>query len=163
VPERENNLLRGRPCVGAQAVELTNRESVPQPDWVPFSDWVDHYHSKCSELIWKKLLEHEKEKDQVKTQACRCEPPVAFNCSSLYVERAEAVRGVKLCPERNEDISHYVSVVGPERRKPERSGKRGLVEVVTVEMPNGFGLRQDDEAEDDIAEVVPGGVRCREL
>jgi hypothetical protein len=26
-------------------------------------------------------------------------------------------------------------------------------------MPNGFGLRQDEKAEDDFAEVVPGGRR----
>ncbi|KAE8994497.1 hypothetical protein PR002_g19908 [Phytophthora rubi] len=42
----------------AVTAELTKRDSVPLPDWVTFSEWVECYHSKCGELVWKKLLEH---------------------------------------------------------------------------------------------------------
>ncbi|KAE9027143.1 hypothetical protein PR002_g10746 [Phytophthora rubi] len=140
--------------------ELAKRDSVPLPDWVTFSDWVERYHSNCAELVWKKLLEHEAAKASPKEEkGPRTKEPVDFDSSCLYVEVAEAVHGVSLYPEREEDISHYVEVVRPGRLTPERSEKRGLVEVVTVELPNGFGLRRDDTEETEEPEVVPGGRR----
>ncbi|KAE9105420.1 hypothetical protein PF007_g13706 [Phytophthora fragariae] len=140
--------------------ELTKRDSVPLPDWVTFSEWVERYHSKCGELVWKKLLEHEADKTIPKEEKePRTKELVDFDSSSLYVELAEAVHGVGLYPEREEDISHYVEVVRPGRLAPERPGKRGLVEVVTDELPNGFGLRRDKAEETDEPEVVPGGRR----
>ncbi|KAE9198109.1 hypothetical protein PF005_g15589 [Phytophthora fragariae] len=140
--------------------ELVKRDSVPLPDWVTFSEWVERYHSKCGELVWKKLLAHEADKASPKGEKePRTKEPVDFDSSCLYVEVAEAVHGVGLYPEREEDISHYVEVVRPGRLAPERSEKRGLVEVVTVELPNGFGLRRDEAEETDEPEVVPGGRR----
>ncbi|KAE9224601.1 hypothetical protein PF005_g5850 [Phytophthora fragariae] len=140
--------------------ELAKRDSVPLPDWVTFSDWVERYHSNCAELVWKKLLEHEAAKASPKEEkGPRTKEPVDFDSSCLYVEVAEAVHGVSLYPEHEEDISHYVEVVRPGRLTPERSEKRGLVEVVTVELPNGFGLRRDDAEETEEPEVVPGGRR----
>ncbi|KAE9284169.1 hypothetical protein PF008_g27222 [Phytophthora fragariae] len=140
--------------------ELTKRDSVPLPDWVTFSDWVERYHSECAELVWKKLLEHEAGKARPKEgKEPRTTEPVDFNGSCLYVEVAEAVHGVSLYLEREEGISHYVEVVRPGRLEPERSEKRRLVEVVTVELPNGFGLRRDEAEETDEPEVVAGGRR----
>jgi hypothetical protein len=52
-----------------------------------------------------------------------------------------------------------VNVVEPARRPAVRPLKRGLVEVVTVELPNGFGLRHEEDDEAVVAEVVPGGRR----
>ncbi|GMF51826.1 unnamed protein product [Phytophthora fragariaefolia] len=60
-------------------------------------------------------------------------------------------------PEDEDDVSHYVSLVGPLRRRPERSEKRGLVKVVTVNLPNGFGSRTDGDEECGFPEVVKGG------
>ncbi|KAE9297404.1 hypothetical protein PF008_g23752 [Phytophthora fragariae] len=140
--------------------ELTKRDFVPLSDWVTFSEWVERYHSKCGELVWRKLLEHEADKASPKEEKePKIKEPVDFDSSCLYVEVAEAVHGVSLYPEREEDISHYVEVVRPGRLAPERSEKRGLVEVVTVELPNGFGLRRDEAEETEEPEVVPGGRR----
>ncbi|KAE9058496.1 hypothetical protein PF007_g31281 [Phytophthora fragariae] len=140
--------------------ELTKRDSVPLPDWVTFSDWVERYHSECAELVWKKLLEHEAGKASPKEgKEPRTKEPVDFDGACLYEEVAEAVHGVSLYLEREEGISHYVEVMRPGRLEPERSEKRGLVEVVTVELPNGFGLRRDEAEETDEPEVVAGGRR----
>ncbi|GMF32081.1 unnamed protein product [Phytophthora fragariaefolia] len=84
---------------------------------------------------------------------------VRFDCSALYVNRAEAVSGMEMNPEDDDDVSHYVSVVGPLLHRPERKEKRGLVKVVTVSLPNGFGMRTDDDEESDLPEVVRGGRR----
>ncbi|KAE8875678.1 hypothetical protein PF003_g40186 [Phytophthora fragariae] len=74
--------------------ELTKRDSVPLPDWVTFSEWVERYHSKCGELVWKKLLEHEADKTIPKEEKePRTKELVDFDSSSLYVELAEAVHG----------------------------------------------------------------------
>ncbi|KAE8975166.1 hypothetical protein PF011_g24587 [Phytophthora fragariae] len=139
---------------------LAKRDSVPLPDRVTFSEWVERYNSKCGELAWKKLPAHEADKASPKEEKePRTKELVDFDSSCLYVEVAEAVHGVGLYPEREEDISHYVEVVRPGRLALERSEKRGLVEVVTVELPNGFGLRRDEAEEMDEPEVVPGGRR----
>ncbi|KAE8901192.1 hypothetical protein PF003_g15233 [Phytophthora fragariae] len=74
--------------------ELTKRDSVPLPDWVTFSDWVERYHSECAELVWKKLLEHEAGKASPKEgKEPRTKEPVDFDGACLYVEVAEAVHG----------------------------------------------------------------------
>ncbi|KAE9244109.1 hypothetical protein PF004_g5818 [Phytophthora fragariae] len=64
--------------------ELTKRDSVPLPDWVTFSEWVERYHSKCGELVWKKLLEHEADKTIPKEEKePRTKELVDFDSSSL--------------------------------------------------------------------------------
>ncbi|KAE8987554.1 hypothetical protein PR001_g22292 [Phytophthora rubi] len=139
---------------------LAKRDSVPLPDRVTFSEWVERYYSKCGELAWKKLPAPEADKASPKEEKePRTKELVDFDSSCLYVEVADAVHGVGLYPKREEDISHYVEVVRPGRLALERSEKRGLIEVVTVELPNGFGLRRDEAEEMDEPEVVPGGRR----
>ncbi|KAE8895817.1 hypothetical protein PF005_g22660 [Phytophthora fragariae] len=74
--------------------EMTKRDSVPLPLWVTFSEWVERYHSKCGELVWKKLLEHEADKTSPKEEKePKIKEPVDFDGSCLYVEVAEAVHG----------------------------------------------------------------------
>ncbi|GMF39346.1 unnamed protein product [Phytophthora lilii] len=62
----------------------------------------------------------------------------------------------ELYPDREEDISHYVHVLEPGNCKAGRSAKRGLVEVVSVELSNGFGVRPGDPREREPPEVVRG-------
>ncbi|KAE9304577.1 hypothetical protein PF008_g21934 [Phytophthora fragariae] len=74
--------------------EMTKRDSVPLPLWVTFSEWVERYHSKCGELVWKKLLEHEADKTSPKEEKePKIKEPVDFDGSCFYVEVAEAVHG----------------------------------------------------------------------
>ncbi|KAG2920863.1 hypothetical protein PC119_g17587 [Phytophthora cactorum] len=82
-----------------------------------------------------------------KRQKDRRRRPVCFDCSFLYKDQAEAVGEVELRPEGDEGISHYVNVVRSGRPSPEPPPRRGLMNV-TVDLPDGFGVRAEDDAED---------------
>ncbi|KAE9356644.1 hypothetical protein PF008_g3504 [Phytophthora fragariae] len=66
---------------------------------------------------------------------------------------------VEFFPERDEDASHYVEVVRNERPARTPLPKTGLVDVVTVDLPNGFGVYDDEDAEDDAYRAVEDGRR----
>ncbi|KAE9023087.1 hypothetical protein PF010_g14469 [Phytophthora fragariae] len=66
---------------------------------------------------------------------------------------------VEFFPERDEDASHYVEVVRNERPARTPLPKTGLVDVVTVDLPNGFGVYDDEDAEDDMYRAVEDGRR----
>ncbi|KAE9014558.1 hypothetical protein PR001_g15113 [Phytophthora rubi] len=81
---------------------------------------------------------------------------VAFDFSSLYKPYAEVMNEVEFFPERDEDTSHYVEVVRNERPARTPLAKTGLVDVVTLDLPNGFGVYDDEDAEDDVYRAVDG-------
>ncbi|GMF40671.1 unnamed protein product [Phytophthora fragariaefolia] len=66
---------------------------------------------------------------------------------------------LELFPEHDEDASHYMEVVRCERPARSPLPKTGLVDVVTVNLPNGFGVYDDDGAEDLVCRVVEDGRR----
>ncbi|KAG3112716.1 hypothetical protein PI125_g7965 [Phytophthora idaei] len=73
--------------------------------------------------------------------------PLCFDCSLLYAETAEDVGEVVFWPGCDEDVSHYVQVICAEHPPP----KIGLMNGVTRDLPDGFGVR--DCGEDDMFEM----------
>ncbi|GMF21852.1 unnamed protein product [Phytophthora fragariaefolia] len=137
-PMRDKMLLVDRELFRRRASCLVEKLALPIRYGDHLSKWTEQYYAENAPSIWDKL---------------------AFRLFSLYVNRAEAVRGMEMNVVDDDDVSHYVSVVGPLRHRPERKEKRGLVKVVTVSQPNGFGMRTDDDEESDFPEVVKGGRR----
>ncbi|KAE8901804.1 hypothetical protein PF003_g13913 [Phytophthora fragariae] len=76
---------------------------------------------------------------------------------------AEALVEAVSPPEREEAAANYVMVICLERPPPERDRRPGLVEVATVNLPDGFGVRVDEEEGPDWESrsrgIVEGGRR----
>ncbi|KAE9134783.1 hypothetical protein PF010_g2323 [Phytophthora fragariae] len=140
---------------------LAEKLELPGRYWDRLSKWTEQYYAGNAASIWDKLWDRagRARASHSRRRKRRDRKRVRFDCSALYVDRAEAVGGFEMNPEDDEDVSHYVSVVGPLRHRPERKEKHGLVKVVTVNLPNGFGTRTDEEDECDFSEVVKGGRR----
>ncbi|KAE8996169.1 hypothetical protein PF011_g16016 [Phytophthora fragariae] len=140
---------------------LAEKLELPGRYWDRLSKWTEQYYAGNAASIWDKLSDRagRARASHSRRRKRRDRKRVRFDCSALYVDRAEAVGGFEMNPEDDEDVSHYVSVVGPLRHRPERKEKHGLVKVVTVNLPNGFGTRTDEEDECDFSEVVKGGRR----
>ncbi|KAE8997148.1 hypothetical protein PF011_g15608 [Phytophthora fragariae] len=140
---------------------LAEKLELPSRYWGRLSKWTEQYHAENAPSIWDKLWDRASRAraSHSRRRKRRDKKRVRFDCSALYVDRAEAVGGLEMNPEDDEDVSHYVSVVGPLRHRPERKEKHGLVKVVTVNLPNGFGTRTDEDDECDFPEVVKGGRR----
>ncbi|KAE8966069.1 hypothetical protein PR001_g28524, partial [Phytophthora rubi] len=138
---------------------LAEKLALPSRYWDCLSKWTEQYYAENAPSIWDKLWDRAGRARA--SHSCRRKrrdrKRVRFDCSALYVDRAEAVGGLEMNPEDDEDVSHYVNVVGPLRHRPERKEKHGLVKVVTVNLPNGFGMKTDEEDECDFPEVVKGG------
>ncbi|KAE9339762.1 hypothetical protein PR003_g10846 [Phytophthora rubi] len=140
---------------------LAGKLELPSRYWDRLSKWTEQYHAENAPSIWDKLWDRASRAraSHSRRRKRRDKKRVRFDCSALYVDRAEAVGGLEMNPEDDEDVSHYVSVVGPLRHRPERKEKHGLVKVATVNLPNGFGTRTDEDDECDFPEVVKGGRR----
>ncbi|GMF31232.1 unnamed protein product [Phytophthora fragariaefolia] len=140
---------------------LAEKLALPIRYWDHLSKWTEQYYAENAPSIWDKLWDRASREraSHSRRRKRRDNKGVRFDCSTLYVNRAEAVSGMEMNLEDDDDVSHYVSVVGPLRHRPERKEKRGLVKVVTVSLPNGFGMRTDDDEESDLPEVVKGGRR----
>ncbi|KAE9199557.1 hypothetical protein PF005_g15687 [Phytophthora fragariae] len=140
---------------------LAEKLELPGRYWDRLSKWTEQYYAGNAASIWDKLWDRagRARASHSRRRKRRDRKRVRFDCSALYVDRADAVGGFEMNPEDDEDVSHYVSVVGPLRHRPERKEKHGLVKVVTVNLPNGFGTRTDEEDECDFSEVVKGGRR----
>lgn len=52
-----------------------------------------------------------------------------------------------------------MNVVGPERVLPERRRKAGLVEVVAVNLLDGFGVWDGDDVDFEVPQIVESGRR----
>ncbi|KAE9068477.1 hypothetical protein PF010_g27049 [Phytophthora fragariae] len=140
---------------------LAAKLALPSCYWDRLSKWTEQYYAENAPSIWDKLGDRagRARASHSRRRKRRDRKRVRFDCSALYVDHAEAVGGLEMNPEDDEDVSHYVSVVGPLRHRPERKERHGLVKVVTVTLPNGFGMRTDEEDECDFPEVVKGGRR----
>ncbi|GMF39419.1 unnamed protein product [Phytophthora fragariaefolia] len=82
-----------------------------------------------------------------------------FDFSLLYKPYPEALEDWEFYPERDEDISHYVSVVRNECPSRTLLPRIGLVEVVTVNLPNGFGVLNEGEDGCGVYRVIEDGRR----
>ncbi|KAE9165774.1 hypothetical protein PF005_g29467 [Phytophthora fragariae] len=140
---------------------LAAKLALPSCYWDRLSTWTEQYYAENAPSIWDKLWDRagRARASRSRRRKRRDRKRVRFDCSALYVDRAEAVGGLEMNPEDDEDVSHYVCVVGPLCHRPERKEKHGLVKVVTVNLPNGFGMRTYEEDECDFPEVVKGGRR----
>ncbi|KAE8879464.1 hypothetical protein PF003_g36339 [Phytophthora fragariae] len=140
---------------------LAEKLALPSRYWDCLSKWTEQYYAENAPSIWDKLWDRagRARASHSRRRKRRDRKRVRFDCSALYVDRAEAVGGLEMNPVDDEDVSHYVNVVGPLRHRPERKEKHGLVKVVTVNLPNGFGMKTDEEDECDFPEVVKGGRR----
>ncbi|KAE9297399.1 hypothetical protein PR003_g23508 [Phytophthora rubi] len=78
-------------------------------------------------------------------------------------ESAEVLKDADAHPEREDAVSNYVQVICPERLPPERDRRPGLVEVATINLPDGFGVRIEEEDDGNCSRssksVVEGGRR----
>ncbi|GMF53510.1 unnamed protein product [Phytophthora fragariaefolia] len=129
----------------------------------PLRDKVPEIESYCGEnvgLIWGKLCERTGRPRAASAKRRRRRSVTrggSFDFSSLYKHSAEALEDWEFYPERDENISHYVSVVRnacPSRTPLPRTR---LVEVVTVNLPNGFGVRNEGEDGYGVYRVVEDG------
>ncbi|GMF42734.1 unnamed protein product [Phytophthora fragariaefolia] len=124
--------------------------------------WMSTYFADNSRRIWLELWNRTGRSKALSARRRRRRHPnkvVTFTFSSLYKPYAEAIGDVKLFPEHDEDASHYVEVVRCERPARSPLPKTGLVDVVTVNLPNGFGVYDDDGADDLVCRVVEDGRR----
>ncbi|KAE9147360.1 hypothetical protein PF006_g7962 [Phytophthora fragariae] len=144
-----------------RASSLAEKLVPPSRYWDRLSKWTEQYYAENAPSIWDKLWDRagRARASHSRRRKRRDRKRVRFDCSALCVDRAEAVDGLEMNPEDDEDVSHYVNVVGPLRHRPERKEKHGLVKMVTVNLPNGFGMKTDEEDECDFPEVVKGGRR----
>ncbi|GMF35083.1 unnamed protein product [Phytophthora fragariaefolia] len=132
--------------------------------WEAVSRWVRAYFEENASRIWSKLCGRLPTPAKAsKRQLCYVRRPICFYCSSLYHEQDEAVGSVVGRSDDDRNCEDYVMVVRPERPPPARNRRPGLAELVTVNLPDGFGVRADkrDSAGMDESDVVPGGRRVR--
>lgn len=124
--------------------------------------WMKAYFAGNATSIWSKLWSRT---GRAKTPSARRrrrrrpgkKGPV--NVSSLFRPYTEVLENMEFCPEQDEDVSHYVDVVRNLRPARTTMPKIGLVEVVTVDLPNGFGIREGDTVESEVPRVVEDGRR----
>ncbi|KAE8877845.1 hypothetical protein PF007_g12192 [Phytophthora fragariae] len=124
--------------------------------------WMRTYFDDNSRRIWLGLWDRagrSKTPSARRRRRRRRGKVVAFDFSSLYKPYAEVMNEVEFFPERDEDASHYVEVVRNDRPARTPLPKTGLVDVVTVDLPNGFGVYDDEDAEDDVYRAVEDGRR----
>ncbi|GMF19548.1 unnamed protein product [Phytophthora fragariaefolia] len=124
--------------------------------------WMRTYFADNSRRIWLELWNRTGWSKAPSARRRRRRHPnkvVTFDFSSLYKPYAEAIDEVELFPERDEDASHNVEVVRCERPARSPLPKTGLVDVVTVNLPNGFKVYDDDGAEDFVCRVLEDGRR----
>ncbi|EGZ22993.1 hypothetical protein PHYSODRAFT_253793, partial [Phytophthora sojae] len=136
-----------------------------QIDWrEPVKKLANEYYSENATYIWNTLLDRVREAHSASAKRRlrrRSRRPVCFDFTALYRGSSEALDG-ELRPEEDGDATHYVQVVRPDCPPPERGRKTGLVEVVTVNLPDGFGVRadeDDDESGAELPRIVAGGRR----
>ncbi|KAE9048407.1 hypothetical protein PR001_g3818 [Phytophthora rubi] len=131
--------------------------------WSLVAAWVEGYFEENASRIWSRLRERLKPRLSG-TRARRREPrSVCFDFTTMSNPHAEALVEAVSLPEREEAAANYVRVICPERPPPERDRRPGLVEVATVNLPDGFGVRVNEEEgsewESSSRGVVEGGRR----
>ncbi|EGZ27541.1 hypothetical protein PHYSODRAFT_247089 [Phytophthora sojae] len=112
--------------------------------------WMRTYYDNNSQRIWMELWTRTGRSKTLSARRRRRRHPgkaVTFAFSSLYKPYAEVIDDLELFPERDKEASHYVEVVRCERPARTPLQKTGLVDVVTVNLPNGFGVYDDEDAE----------------
>ncbi|KAE9350937.1 hypothetical protein PR003_g5138 [Phytophthora rubi] len=113
--------------------------------WNLVAAWVEDYFKENASRIWSRLRERLKPR-LCSTRAQRREPrSVRFDFTTMSNPHAKALVEAVTLPEREEAAADYVRVICPECPPPERDRRPGLVEVATVNLPDGFGVRADEE------------------
>ncbi|GMF55209.1 unnamed protein product [Phytophthora fragariaefolia] len=110
--------------------------------------WIESYCDENVGLIWGKLCERTRRSRTASARRRRRRRATrggSLTFSSLYKPYAEALGDWEFYPKRGEEISHSVSVVRNECPSRTPLPRTGLVEVVTVNLPNGFGFRNEGE------------------
>ncbi|KAG1710087.1 hypothetical protein DVH05_017094 [Phytophthora capsici] len=82
-----------------------------------------------------------------------------YYCPVLYKPYAEVLSDVEFPPGSTGKVAEFVGVVEPSHRSVTAIPKTGLVDVVTVELPGGFGVRAREDVEEGIHRVVADGRR----
>ncbi|KAE8986476.1 hypothetical protein PR002_g22342 [Phytophthora rubi] len=124
--------------------------------------WLRSYFKLNAASVWTKLRERtgrSKTASARRRRRRRSGKKGVVNVSVLFKPYAEVLRNVEFYPEQDEDVSHYVEVVRNNRPARTVVPKTGLVEVVTVNMPDGFGVRTEGEEDCEVPRVVKDGRR----
>ncbi|KAI9985789.1 hypothetical protein PInf_024555 [Phytophthora infestans] len=112
--------------------------------WGRLETYLIAYLEAEGALVWTKLLLRAKRVRN--SSARRRERRIAVrrtDVSTLFEPKAGLCE-LLFYPEDEDDASQYVEVVRPSPRVVTKVPKTGLVEVVTVELPGGFGVSHDD-------------------
>ncbi|KAG1705050.1 hypothetical protein DVH05_005074 [Phytophthora capsici] len=130
--------------------------------WEPLVPTVDEYYAEYAAVVWSTLCKRDKGPEKVVVSCTRDakEPKTPdYYCPVLYKPYAEALSDVEFPPGSTEKVAEFVDVVEPSHRSVTAIPKTGLVDVVTVELPDGFGVRADNEVEEGVHRVVADGRR----
>lgn len=126
--------------------------------WGHLETYLIAYLEAEGALVWTKLLLRAKRgRNSSARRRERRRTARRMDVSTLF-EPTAGLCELLFYPEDEDDASHYVEVVRPSPRVVTKVPKTGLVEVVTVELPGGFGVSHDD-VRADVHVVVEDGRR----
>ncbi|KAE9034944.1 hypothetical protein PR002_g7849 [Phytophthora rubi] len=156
VPEFDETGLRERVdlLLSRLGLEPRERERV--------MPWLRTYFDRNAASVWTKLRDRTGRSKTASARRRRRRRPGKkgiVNVSALFEPYAEVLGSVEFYPEQDEDVSHHVEVVQDYRPAQTVMPKTGLLEAVTVSMPDGFGVRTEDGEGCEIPRVVKDGRR----
>ncbi|KAI9981124.1 hypothetical protein PInf_010547 [Phytophthora infestans] len=126
--------------------------------WGRLEAYLRAYLEAEGALVWTKLLLRAKRvRNSSARRRERRRTARRTDVSTLF-ESTAGLCELLFYPEDEDDASHYVEVVRPSPRVVTKVPKTGLDEVVTVELPGGFGVSHDD-VRADVHVVVEDGRR----
>ncbi|KAE8988611.1 hypothetical protein PF005_g20301 [Phytophthora fragariae] len=155
VPELELERLRGH------VDRVVGQYGLKEDYWERLKPWIEsHYEENAGRVRTKLWKRPGRSRTSSARRRRRCLPKKKddFDFSSLYKPYAETLGDMEFYPE-HEDISDYVEVVRGERSTRTPLPRTGLVEVVTVNLPKGFGVCDEGGDECDAYRVVEDGRR----
>ncbi|KAG1703752.1 hypothetical protein DVH05_006767 [Phytophthora capsici] len=112
--------------------------------WERLIPTVEEYYAEYAAVVWSTLCERDKRTEKTVASCTRdAKGPNTPNyyCPVSYKPYAEVLSDVEFPPGSAEKVAEFVDVVEPSHRSVTAIPKTGLVDVVTVELPDGFGVR----------------------
>ncbi|KAL3662802.1 hypothetical protein V7S43_012204 [Phytophthora oleae] len=123
----------------------------------PLRRVVERYYRENARRIWKKTSEHTRRGTVENTEPERKESmvePVKLSWTVPYRSEAEAIAETEFCLSLEDAAVNYVDVVEPSHRSVTAIPKAGLVEVVSVELPEGFAVSNEDDPDGEMPSLV---------
>ncbi|KAG1695749.1 hypothetical protein DVH05_019487 [Phytophthora capsici] len=130
--------------------------------WERLVPTVGEYYAGYAAVVWSTLCERDKRTEKTVASCTRDakEPTTPdYYCPVSYKPYAEVLSDVEFPPGSAEKVAEFVDVVEPSHRSVTGIPKKGLVDVVTVELPDGFGVRAQNDVEEGVHRVVADGRR----